>query len=146
MNYIVDSPKTESEFENYFFLRWKILRKPFNKLLGSEKDHLEKESFHVFIKNESLEIIAVGRLHFINNKIDGQIRFMAVDDEFQGRGYGTILLKKIENIAIKNNIKRIFLHARENAINFYKNNGYKIEKKSHLLFDEIQHWLMKKEV
>lgn len=146
MNYIVDSPKTESEFENYFFLRWKILRKPFNKLLGSEKDHLEKESFHVFIKNESLEIIAVGRLHFINNKIDGQIRFMAVDDEFQGMGYGTILLKKIENIAIKNNIKRIFLHARENAINFYKNNGYKIEKKSHLLFDEIQHWLMKKEV
>ena len=59
---------------------------------------------------------------------------------------GTILLEKLEDIASKNNIKNIFLHSRENAIDFYKKNGYIIEKKSHLLFNEVQHWLMKKEL
>ena len=145
MKYLIDFPKTENEFEEYYLLRWKVLRKPFNKLLGTEKDELEKESLHIFIKNESLKVIAVGRLHFINKKIDTQIRFMAVDEKFQKKGYGTILLKKLERLSIENNAKRVFLHARENAVNFYKKNGYKIVKKSHILFNEVQHWLMKKE-
>ena len=27
---------------------------------------------------------------------------------------------------------------------FLKKNGYKVEEKSHLLFNKVQHWLMKK--
>ena len=32
------------------------------------------------------------------------------------------------------------------VLQFYKNNGYEIVKKTHLLFGEIQHWLMGKEL
>ena len=38
----------------------------------------------------------------------------------------------------------IILQSREIAINFYKKLDYKVEKKTHLLFDDIQHFLMKK--
>ena len=145
MKYLIDCPRNKSEFEEYYYLRWKILRKPFGKSLGSEKDRLEKESFHIFIKNEFSKVIAVGRLHLINKKKDAQIRFMAVDRGFQKMGLGTMLLKKLESLAMENNINRVLLHARKAAINFYIKNGYVVEKKSHLLFDEIQHWLMKKE-
>jgi len=145
MKYLVDSPRSKSEFKEYYYLRWKILRKPFGKSLGTEKDELEKESFHIFIKNEFSKVIAVGRIHFINKKKNAQIRFMAVDREFQKKGLGIVLLKTLESVAIEGKVNRVFLHARETAIDFYIKNGYVIEKKTHLLFDEVQHWLMKKE-
>jgi ribosomal protein S18 acetylase RimI-like enzyme len=36
------------------------------------------------------------------------------------------------------------LHAREIAIGFYQKLGYQMIEKSHLLFGEIQHYLMEK--
>jgi len=38
----------------------------------------------------------------------------------------------------------IILHARENALGFYEKLGYVSVEPSHLLFGEIQHFLMKK--
>ena len=142
----ISSPKTKDELKKYYFLRWKILRKPFNKSLGSEKDEFENQSFHLFIKNESLDIIAVGRLNFVNDKKDAHIRYMAVDHDFQKKGYGSEILKKLEKFASNNKVNNIYLHSRESALVFYEKNGYKIEKKSHLLFNEIQHWFMKKKL
>ena len=40
-----------------------------------------------------------------------------------------------------NGVKEITLQSREVAIQFYKSLGYKIEKKTHLLFGNIQHFL-----
>ena len=145
IKYYVGIPKTKNELKEYYLLRWKILRKPLNKPLGSEKDELERESTHVFIKDGNNKVIATGRLHFKNDK-DGQIRFMAVHEKFQRLGLGTKLLEYLENVALKNNVKNIFLHARDSALNFYLNNDYIVVEKSHLLFNEIQHWLMQKKI
>jgi hypothetical protein len=38
------------------------------------------------------------------------------------------------------------VHAREIAIPFYESLGYQLVEKSHLLFDEIQHFLMIKKI
>jgi ribosomal protein S18 acetylase RimI-like enzyme len=90
-------------------------------------------------------VVACGRLQF-NNEVEGQIRYMAVDGDFQGNGLGSLILEQLEVIAKENARKYIVLQARENALSFYKNNGYHEIEKSFLLYDNIQHYLMRKEL
>ena len=139
-------PKTSEEFRKYYNLRYEILRKPWGQPLGSERDEGEETSIHRMIINEKTgEALAVGRIQF--NSIDeAQIRYMAVLDEFQGQGLGSQIISELENVARENGNKLMILSARKNAIQFYKNNGYEIVRKTHLLFGEIQHWLMQKEL
>ena len=139
-------PKTSEEFRKYYNLRYEILRKPWGQTLGSERDEGEETSIHRMIIDEKTgEALAVGRIQF--NSIDeAQIRYMAVSDDLQGRGLGSKIISALEDVARENGNKWMILSARENALEFYKNNGYKIVKKTHLLFGKIQHWLMRKEL
>lgn len=140
----VTSPQTENEWKDYYDLRWRILRAPWNQPKGSEQVPDDVTAFHAMIrKNE--KAIACGRIHFIDEQT-AQIRFMAVDDAFQGSGLGTMVLKFLEAHAIKKKIGKIILQAREEAIPFYKRNGYNLVKKTDLLFGSIQHYLMEKEI
>ena len=139
-------PTTSEEFKKYYNLRYKILRKPWGQPSGSERDGGEETSIHrMIIDNKTGNALAVGRLQF-NSEDEAQIRYMAVADEFQGKGLGSQIISSLEDVARGKGSKQIILSARENALQFYKNNGYKIVKKTHLLFGEIQHWLMEKEL
>jgi ribosomal protein S18 acetylase RimI-like enzyme len=51
-----------------------------------------------------------------------------------------------EKISKNRGDKKIILHAREVALGFYEKLGYQLVNKSHLLFDEIQHYLMEKSI
>ena len=116
------SPTSTNEFIEYYNFRWKLLRKPLNFPLGSEKDELDKKSFHIAAFNNEI-IIGVGRLHI---EIDAcaRIRYMAVERKFQNQGIGSYILKLLEQHAIQNNVHICWLYARENAINFYLKNNY----------------------
>ena len=46
MKYNIVQPLTKTEFENYYFFRWKILRKPLGLNIKSVKDNLEKKIMH----------------------------------------------------------------------------------------------------
>ena len=139
-------PNSSAEFEQYYNLRYEVLRKPWLQPKGSEKDDGDKSSIHRMIIDESNgKAVAVGRLQF-NTSEEAQIRYMAVSDNYQLKGYGNIIVKTLEDIALKKGIKNIVLQARENALKFYWKNGYEIIEKSYLLFGEIQHWLMVKKI
>ena len=139
-------PKSSAEFEQYYNLRYEVLRKPWLQPKGSEKDDGDKSSIHRMIIDESNgKAVAVGRLQF-NTSEEAQIRYMAVSDNYQLKGYGNIIIKTLEDIALNKGIRNIILQARENALKFYWKNGYEIIEKSYLLFDEIQHWLMVKKI
>ena len=139
-------PSTSKEFKKYYNLRYEVLRKPWGQPMGSERDKREEISIHRMIVDEnSGDVLAVGRLQF-NSIHEAQIRYMAVADKFQGKGLGSQIISALEDVARGKGIQRIILSARENALQFYKNNGYEIVKKTHLLFGEIQHWLMGKEL
>ena len=139
-------PRTKTEFEAYYALRWRILRKPWELQKGSEKDELDKSSYHLMVLDESTgEVAAVGRLQ-INSNDEAQIRYMAVADRYQGQGLGSKIVEELEKFALKKGVKSVILQARKNAVKFYENNGYEIVEKSYVLFDEIQHWLMRKEI
>lgn len=139
----INTPKTKKEFEEYYNLRWKILRKPWNQPKGSEQDKYEKDSIHIMVIVNN-KIVGVGRIHF-NSKKEAQIRYMAVKKEYRGKGIGTLILKELEKNAQEKCVKWIILNSREDAVKFYKQQGYKVEEKAHTLFGEIIHWKMKKE-
>ena len=134
------------EFKKYYNLRYEVLRKPWFQPKGSERDEEEETSLHRMIIDEpNGKAVAVGRLQF-NTIEEAQIRYMAVSDDYQGMGYGSKIVNFLDNIAREKGSRKIILQSRENAVKFYEKNGYKIIEKSYLLFDEIQHWLMEKEL
>ena len=146
MKITVIEPQTPEEFKQYYSLRYKILRKPWGQPRGSERDNEDEISHHRMIIDEATwDAIAVGRLQ-VNTKEEAQIRYMAVADNYQGQGLGSKIVTALEDIALDKGANRIILQARKNAVQFYQRNGYKVVEKSYILFDEIQHWLMKKEL
>lgn len=145
MTITIKQPETEKEFSDYYELRWRVLREPWNHPRGSEKDELENESFHIMAVDENNKVVGVGRLHF-NTETEAQIRYMAVAPEYETRGIGTSILEALEAKARQQQCKTIALHARENAVGFYQQNGYELLEKSHLLFGTIQHFRLCKTV
>ncbi|MEE9342429.1 MAG: GNAT family N-acetyltransferase [Gammaproteobacteria bacterium] len=136
------SPQTPAERALCFELRWQVLRQPWGQPPGSEQDSLDKNSIHKAIEVEH-KIIATGRMHFPDAGT-GCIRYMAVHPDFRNHGYGACLLQALESVAIKNNCNDISLQARNSAVIFYQHNGYQLIRKSHRLYDEIEHFEMTK--
>ncbi|REL25285.1 GNAT family N-acetyltransferase [Thalassotalea euphylliae] len=141
--YVVKAPENKADFKRYYLFRWQILRAPWHQALGSEQDDLEGQSIHRFIENNAGEIVAVGRLHK-TSQYQAQIRYMAVATDQQGLGLGKKIVDALETQAIRHGVTEIQLNARENALAFYRKLGYRQVEKSHLLYGEIQHYLMVK--
>lgn len=137
---IIRSPKTKQEFEDYYNLRWKLLREPWNQPKGSEKDDIEDKSFHM-AAFDGKKLVGVGRLH-INSDEEGQIRCMAVNEKYQKKGIGKAIVTELHKKAKELKLKRIILHARDIAVGFYKKCGYKITGKGEKLFGVIPHFDM----
>jgi ribosomal protein S18 acetylase RimI-like enzyme len=140
---IVRPPKTSEEFQRYRDLRWKILRAPYNQPKITEQDDLENDDFPIMVCEVDGIPIGVGRAHFISED-EAQIRSISVEVEWSGKGIGSIVLKELEKIITAKGAKRIIIHARSSAVEFYKKNGYQVVEQSYTLFDEIEHFLMDK--
>ena len=119
----IRSPKTEAEWKKYDEFRWEILRKPLKNPNVPLKDNLEDVSFHFIAINSDNIIKACGRVH-LNSSDEAQIRYMAVDKDHRRMGLGSAIVKKLEAEAKLLGATYVMLNARENAINFYKSNGY----------------------
>lgn len=141
--YKVCTPQTEQEFAAYHQVRFNELRQPWLQDKGSEVDDLESQSIHRMVCDEQGNVLAVGRLHKIS-RTDAQIRFMAVDSNYQGKGLGNMVLQALEVEAVKQGVVEIQLNAREVALNFYTKNNYDFIEQAHTLYDEVKHYSMKK--
>jgi ribosomal protein S18 acetylase RimI-like enzyme len=137
-------PNTKLEWEEYYDLRFRILREPWKQPRGSERNEGDSTGIHLACFEQG-NIIGIIRLDQ-SDEFTGQIRFMAVESKMQGKGIGEKLMCEMEKNAFNRGDKKIILHAREVALGFYEKLGYKIIKKSHNLFEAIQHYLMEKEL
>jgi N-acetylglutamate synthase-like GNAT family acetyltransferase len=144
-DFSITHPSTPQEFEEYFDLRWRILRSPWGQPRGSEKDNMEEDSEHVSIRSENGLHIGVGRLHQLNAD-EAQIRYMAVENNFRNKGVGLTIYSYLENIAHHKGLKRIIVNARLSAIGFYEHLGFIIISDGATLFNEIEHKVMQKEI
>jgi predicted GNAT family N-acyltransferase len=103
-------------------LRNIVLRKPLGMEL-TEAEKLFNLNDRVFIILNGTECVACCAITKLNNT-NVKLRQMAVSNEYQAKGIGTMLVQHIEtNLKAALNL-RIELHAREYAIPFYSKLGY----------------------
>ena len=140
----IRSPKTDKEWVEYYDLRFRVLRKPWNQPIGSERNEGDASEQH-FALYSDLNLIAVGRLDQCEGE-KRQIRFMAVEKNEQGLGYGKLLMLEMEKYCSNHKVNEIILHARESAIPFYEKLSYQLHEPTYKLFGEIQHYLMSKKL
>jgi predicted GNAT family N-acyltransferase len=143
MKFTISDPYTENRMEEYYQLRWKVLRAPWNQPRGTERDEMEDASLHRVVLNEQQRILACGRLQ-LNTSAEAQVRYMAVDPDFRGKGLGRLVLQELECLASDAGALKVILQARENALPFYTACGYEVVIPTFLLYDTIQHYLMQK--
>lgn len=141
----ITEPQTNQQFEAYYLLRYEVLRKPWNQPPGSEKDKQEDTSVHAMALDEHHTVLGVCRLQY-NSETEAQLRFMGVKENTQGLGIGSMLIAYMEEKAKQNGAKKMILQARENAVDFYKKCGYTVTEKTFLMWGEIQHYLMEKQL
>lgn len=142
--YKVQIANTQKQIDDIINLRYDILRKPWNQPKETATDGMENDAINVFVEDND-KVVACGRLQDNANGL-GQIRYMAVDDNFQGKGLGKLIVSKLEDEAKRIGLTNIELQARENALDFYKSQGYVVKETSFKLWDIIQHYLMDKEL
>jgi len=137
-------PQTPDELARYYTLRWRILREPWGRPIGSEKDLHEERSVHL-VALQGDGVIGVGRSHF-SAPGEGMIRYMAVEEACRGKGVGGALLCELERRLRSQNARRVILNARETAVDFYEAYGYEIVAKAHTLYGCIEHFRMSKQL
>jgi GNAT superfamily N-acetyltransferase len=108
--YSVKIASTNQQLNSILKLRYEVLRKPWSQTIDSATDQLEEKSINAFIQNNKGVYIACGRLQENENKI-GQIRFMAVDQNYQGKGLGKLIITSLEEKAKDLQLNKIQLQA-----------------------------------
>ena len=137
-------PSTFHEFEQYYRLRYEMLRMPWHQPHGSERAEDDDTATHLMAINEETgEVMGVARVHMETDS-EAQLRFLAVGPKYQNKQIGRQLLQAVEEKARQMNAKDLIVQAREYAVNFYKRNGFALEHETYLLFGEIQHYQMRK--
>jgi len=142
---IVRPPQTPEEFQRYRDLRWKILRAPHDQPRITEQDDEGTKDYPIMVCEVDGIPIGVGRAHFVSEG-EAQIRSISVEEEWSGKGIGSIVLKELEKIVTAKGAKRIIIHARSSAVEFYKKHGYQVVEQSYTLFGVIHHYLMEKKI
>ncbi|MDB3907185.1 GNAT family N-acetyltransferase [Crocinitomicaceae bacterium] len=138
----VRSPQIAKEWEDYYDLRYRILREPLEQPRGSEKNEGDATGIHLALYDQGI-LRAIARLDQAEPKIS-QTRFVAVDASTRGKGYGRIIMEAAERKSQEMGNEKMILHARDYALDFYLKIGYTNIEKSYKLYDVLQHFLMEK--
>ncbi len=142
MSIDIRTPETQEEWENYYDLRYRVLREPLNQERGSERNDGDAIGHH-FALYDNGSLKAIARLDRSGEGV-AQTRFVAVESESQGKGYGKLIMLEVEREAANRGDHQMILHARDYAVMFYKKLDYRLVEESYKLFDVLQHYLMQK--
>jgi hypothetical protein len=133
----------DDEYQQSLELRNKVLRKPLGLDIKDDDLYKEKDAFHVLALYKekvvgTLFLLPINNSHF-------QMKQVAVDPVFQGKGIGKQVVEAAEVFAKERKCRSISLHARINAWPFYKRCGYQFASEE---FEEkgITHKIMDKQL
>jgi N-acetylglutamate synthase-like GNAT family acetyltransferase len=123
---VIKSPTTREEFKEYYTLRYEVLRKPWGQPKGTEKDDYEPISDH-FMAVDDLTggIVGVVKLDEKEPGV-GWLSHLAVALAYQNKGVGTMLVKAVEQAAVKKGYKVLGCNARLNAAAYFERFGFEI--------------------
>jgi predicted GNAT family N-acyltransferase len=86
-----------------------------------EWDGYDQDCWHVLAQTADGKAIGTGRMLY-----DGHIGRMAVLPQYRKAGVGSTLLNELINIARRQGINEVFLHAQTQAVAFYQKHGFVI--------------------
>ncbi|MBN1622736.1 MAG: GNAT family N-acetyltransferase [Clostridia bacterium] len=111
------------DYKKELDIRNKVLRKPLGLDLFTEDMGREPENIHIgaFMGNELVGCLLLVR----ENETTLKMRQVAVDDEYRGRGIGSMMVRYTEEYTLQNGFLKITMHARKTAVDFYRKLGYK---------------------
>lgn len=121
--FTIRAPRSSAEWEAYYALRWRTLRRPWGQPVGSERDELDATATHRAAITDGGEVIGTARLH-TQAPGEGRIRYMAVEEAHRGAGTGSHLLAALIRAARAQGLSRLVLNARAEAVAFYRRNGF----------------------
>jgi len=114
--------------EQTYELRKIELRK--NMSLSSQfRGDLDADTFHLglFINNEIVSIVSFMRSDYKEfTEKQFQLRGMATKENYQGKGFGKMLITKSEELLKEKEVIIVWCNARIVALDFYKKQGFKI--------------------
>lgn len=136
-------PHLSGEYWQSVYLRQSVLREPLGMQLAGTQLAQETKGYHLGIFDQQINILGCLTL-FPTSQDIFQMKQVAVDSNFQGKGIGKKLVYFAERFAKNKKVKKIILHARQNAIPFYEKLNYQSKGE---LFEEIgiPHIFMEKE-
>jgi len=121
--YKIDIPTSEQNFDDYFLFRWKMLREPWKYPIGSEKDEYEQVSQHRMIRNADDVVIAIGRVH-MNSAEEAQVRHVAVEKAYQGKGLAKMLVASLEAVARSEGAVRMVTNSTQASMALFTSLGF----------------------
>ena len=133
-----------SEYDQMVSLRTKILRKPLG--ISFSEDDLERDRNDLLLAAyfpDSDQMVGCCILTPLSG-VTIQLRQMAIDDFYQGKGLGSELLQYAEQVAAERKFEYLYLHARKVAVDFYKKHGYTIESDQFTEVGIPHHEMMKR--
>lgn len=126
-------------------LRNKILRDPIGLKFTDQDLEDEKQAVHIGCF-DGIQNILVGCCFFTPlNKDTVKLRQMAVNSDFQKQGIGSLVISFAEKLAKENGYKQVYLHARKEAVDFYKKHGYALISNEFIEVG-IPHFEMQKDI
>lgn len=138
----------EIKAEDTYNIRKSILRAGMQLSHKMPGDH-DDNSLHLGLY-ESNKLVCISSFMQVQNPdfkgMHYQLRGMATDIGFQGRGYGKILLNKAEEVLTAKGVDVIWCNARLVAIDFYKKMGYRIKGSIFEVAEVGPHFMMYKDL
>lgn len=137
----IRAPKTADEWEAYYDIRYRLLRKQLGVARGEEKKPEDKIAEHLAVFLDG-NMIGVGMVYGENG--NARIRFIAVEEKHQRAGIGSLLIAALEGLARKKGFKKAVLWGDESAVGFYEKLGYRNAGRGPVLLGKIQQYDMEK--
>ncbi len=125
LGYCCTYPFASPNYDESIALREQILRKPLGLEFSVEQLESEWNQMHFGYFSHTDQLLACLVLYAINDDLL-KMRQVAVLKQYQGQGYGRLLVGYSEEWGRSAGYKLLSLHARESAVPFYLALEYKI--------------------
>lgn len=139
---VIEAPYGSPVYEELTALRESILRTPLGLSFKPEELATEKNDLHLAVLDDEGHVIGSAMMKRLNGK-SVRLQRMAVAEECQGLGIGSLLVARFEECARAENRRHITMNARSSAVEFYKKNGYRTSGKEFIM-NTVPHIVMKK--
>jgi len=123
-DFIVNFVLHHKEWEEYHRIRKGEIFNEDNIIYDPNHPTITAENHYHFVLYKGAEIVSVAHIEFWDEKT-AILRPFATDRKHQGKGYGSYFLRFLERWLKSQGKLIVKLHASNDAVEFYKNRGYK---------------------